>query len=353
MRLVLRPSSGRLSDVHDLAMLDLDGVVYVGPAAVPGAAEHLAAARSAGQRIAFITNNASRSARVVAQHLTDLGVSATAGDVVTSAQAAARLVLDRWGPGAHVVCLGGEGLRGALLALGLVPVDVGDEAAAVVSGYGPEVRWSEITRAAIRIREGLPWVASNADGTFPTAEGLAPGHGVLVAMLSGFTGVSPVVAGKPERPLLDETVRRVGGERPLMVGDRLDTDIEGANRLGMASLLVLTGVTRLPELVAAGPELRPSHLAADLGGLTSIHRAPRRDPGPDGAWRLGVWSGRIRGGALRLERTGRSVDTLGADVDAEDGWRVAAMASWEHLDATGDVVDISGLHVPDPASLAR
>ena len=149
-----------------------------------------------------------------------------------------------------------------------MPVGAEDDAAAIVTGYGPEVLWRAIMRAAVRIRDGLPWVASNTDHTIPTAFGVAPGHGVQVADAARLHGrASRWWPGKPERPLLDETVRRVGGERPLMVGDRLDTDIEGARRTGVDSLLVLTGVTGLAELVAATPEERPTYLAADLAGL--------------------------------------------------------------------------------------
>ncbi len=335
---MLARSPEPLTAAYDLAMLDLDGVVYVGDHAVPGAADHLAAARAAGQRVAFITNNAARPPEVVAAHLTELGVAAERDDVVTSAQAAAGLLLSRFGAGARILCLGGDGLREALLEAGLVPIDPadendGDDATAVASGYGPEVRWREIMRAAVRIRDGLPWVASNTDGTIPTAFGVAPGHGVLVETISRFTGVVPDVAGKPRRPLLDETVRRVGGSRPLMVGDRLDTDIEGAHEAGVDSLLVLTGVTTLRELVAARPEERPTYVAADLGGLLTAH--PQVVADPDGV-RLDGWRARVADGRL-------AVDGDGAE---DDWWRAAAVASWDHLDRTGAVADITAVRIP-------
>jgi glycerol 3-phosphatase-2 len=331
---VLGTSKEPLSQSYDLAMLDLDGVVYIGGDAVPGAADHLAGAREAGMRLAFITNNAARTPEKVAAHLRDLGVEAEATDVVTSAQAAARVLLDRFGEGARVVCLGSEGLAQALASAGLVPVDVEeDSAVAVATGYGPEVRWSAIMRAAVRIRDGLPWVASNTDQTIPTTFGVAPGHGVQVAMLRDFTGVEPVVAGKPERPLLDETVRRVGGERPVMVGDRLDTDIEGARRIGLDSLLVLTGVTGLAELVAAAQEVRPTYVASDLEGLLQPHPAPELSDGGHG---LDGWRGRVEDGRLVIE----------GDGSVDDWWRVAAATGWAHLDATGEPVDLSAVTPP-------
>jgi glycerol 3-phosphatase-2 len=330
---VLGSSDEVLCEAYDLAMLDLDGVVYVGGAAVSGAPDHLASARDAGMRLAFITNNASRPPGVVAAHLSELGVQADAADVVTSAQAAARVLVDRFGSGARVVCLGAEGLEEALREDGLTAVGVDDDAVAIVTGYGLDVLWSDIMRAAVRIRDGLPWVASNTDMTFPAAFGVAPGHGVQVEMLRSFTSVEPVVAGKPERPLLDETVRRVGGRRPLMVGDRLDTDIEGAHRAGYDSLLVLTGVTGLEDLVAATQELRPTYVAPDLTGLLEPHRAPTGD---GAAVVLGGWSGVVEDGRLAVSGSG----------EPGDWWRVVATAAWRHLDASGDPVDLSGVEAP-------
>lgn len=329
----LGSSTEPLDRAHDLAMLDLDGVVYVGPEAVPGAPEHLAKARAEGMRIAFITNNASRPPAAVAEQLTGLGVDASPDDVVTSAQAAARVLGDRLGPGARVVVLGGAGLVEAVAEAGLERVAVEDDADAVVTGYGPDVLWGQIMRAAVRIRDGLWWVASNTDATFPTTFGSAPGHGVLVETLRRFTGVEPVVAGKPSRPLLDETMRRCGGDHPLMVGDRLDTDIEGARAAEVDSLLVLTGVTGLAELVAAEPRLRPTYVAADLAGLATAHAAPEATPGEVS---LGGWTARVTGGALEVD----------GDGGVDDWWRVVAVAGWRHLDADGAAADHSGLTPP-------
>lgn len=368
---MLRSASRPLCEEHDLAMLDLDGVVYIGGAAVPGAPEAVAAARGRGQRVAFITNNASRTPETVARHLEELGVEASPGDVVTSAQAAARLLADRLGPGATVACLGAAGLVEALGEVGLRPVPVdgaeADRAGALVTGFAPDARWSEVMRAAVRIRDGLPWVATNTDLTFPAAYGVAPGHGVQVDMIRRFSGVDPVVAGKPARPLLDETVRRVGGERPLMVGDRLDTDIEGAHRAGLPSLLVLTGVTGLDDLVQARPELRPSYLAPDLAGLLVAHPAPARTARDGGsAWRCGRWAATVHDGRLQVgaddpgDRAAEAApspqndtadDTVADTVadtaaDTADWWRAAVAAAWDHLDSTGQPADLTDVVPP-------
>ncbi|GGR52684.1 HAD superfamily hydrolase (TIGR01450 family) [Nocardioides luteus] len=329
----LKGSDQALASAHDVAMLDLDGVVYIGRAAVPRAPESLAAAREAGLRLAFITNNAARPPQKVAANIRDLEIEATAEDVVTSAQAAARVLAERLEPGAKVVNLGAAGLSEPLEAAGLVPVAVDEDAEAIVTGYNPELLWKDILRAAVRIKDGLFWVASNTDMTFPAAYGIAPGHGVLVDTLRRFANVEPVVAGKPSKPLLEETIRRTGAEHPLMVGDRLDTDIEGGRNMGIDTLLVLTGVTGLEEIVAAEPERRPTYISSDLGGLLETHQAPESD---GTTARLGGWTAEVRDGELQVSGDGAT----------DDWWRVVATSAWAHVDATGSVVSIGALAAP-------
>jgi len=201
---VLRASTAALCADYDLAMLDLDGVVYVGREAVPGAAQAVAEARLRGMHVAFVTNNAARPPAEVARHLRELGVPADEHDVVTSAQAAAGLAAAQLPAGARVLALAGPGVAVALDEAGLVPVhDADDDPVAVVTGYGPELTWRQIMRGAALIREGLPWVACNEDLTIPTDFGIGPGHGELVDLLRRFSGAVPLVAGKPQRPLLD------------------------------------------------------------------------------------------------------------------------------------------------------
>ncbi|MGI8888718.1 MAG: HAD-IIA family hydrolase, partial [Nocardioidaceae bacterium] len=231
-------SSGPLVDVYDCAMFDLDGVVYVGPRVIDGVPDRLRQARKRNLTVAFVTNNASRTAEQVAQHLRDLGVEAAASDVVTSAQAAASEVAARVPSGERVLVIGGEGLEEALRERDFVPVlagadipepDQSDASApmAVVQGFAPSVSWRQLAHGAAVISSGALWVASNLDLTIPTAYGISPGNGTLVNAVAAAVGRRPdVVAGKPFRPLFDETVRRVSAGRPLVVGDRLDTDIE-------------------------------------------------------------------------------------------------------------------------------
>jgi glycerol 3-phosphatase-2 len=315
---------------YDVALLDLDGVVYVGAHAVAGAPEHLAAARAAGMHLAFVTNNASRPPAAVADHLTELGIAAASNEVVTSAQAASRMLAGMLAAGAKVFVIGGLGLFEALEAEGLVPVQaIAQDPVAVVSGYHPDLPWRTVIEGAILVRRGLPWVASNTDRTVPTMHGPGPGNGVLVAAVAGFAERTPVVAGKPEPPLFLETIRRVGGEQPLVVGDRLDTDIEGAVRAGYDSLLVMTGVTGLRELVAIPAGLRPTYVAPDLAGLASPHGVPE-------AGALGGWRARVEAGSLRVEGQG----------SLDDWWRVVAAVAWEHLDHAGRPVAVDPDRAP-------
>jgi glycerol 3-phosphatase-2 len=262
-----------LIEGYDAALFDLDGVVYLGPVAVPRAAEGIAELRRRGVHVGFVTNNAARPPRVVAEHLTELGIPATADDVVTSAQAAAHLILDRFGTGATVLAVGGEGVLDALAESGLSAVRSADEdPVAVIQGFGFELAWQELNEAAIAINRGVHWVATNDDPTRPTDRGLVPGNGAAVAAVQLAVAARPEVAGKPYRPLMDDTVRRLGARRPIFVGDRLDTDIAGARNAGLDSLLVLSGSHGPRDLLAAPPGSRPTHLGQDL---TALLQPPR------------------------------------------------------------------------------
>jgi HAD superfamily hydrolase (TIGR01450 family) len=332
---VADPRGQTLEESYDLVMFDLDGVVYVDGRAVPGAARAIASSRESGARVAFLTNNAARSSAQVAAHLRELGIDAAADDVVTSSQASARLLRARHGAGAPIAVLGADGLLEALREQELEPVDIDvDRAVAIVSGYAPEVRWRHIMQAAVRIRNGLPWVASNTDPTLPTGAGPAPGHGALVKMISEFAGVTPVVAGKPEKPLFDETLRRVGGRRPLMVGDSLHTDIAGAHNAGTDSLLVLTGVTGLAELAQARAGQRPTWIGHDLSTLTrpGVRAEPKR-----ASWSAEAWEAHIVDGRLTVEGSGSS----------DAWWACVGAALWSHLDDSGEPAETAGVVAPD------
>lgn len=258
--------SPALIDSYDAALFDLDGVVYLGPVAIPGAAEGLTELRARGVPVAFVTNNAARSPDAVAMHLTELGVVATAQDVVTSAQAGARLLSELVEPGAPVLVIGTEALAGEVAAVGLVPTGSVDPLpAAVIQGYHPGLPWELIDKGAYAIQQGAHWIGTNTDSTRPTVHGLVPGAGAQICALRAAVQIDPQIAGKPYSPLLRETVRRLQAARPIFVGDRIDTDIDGAAGLGMDSLLVFTGANGKRDLVAA--RNRPTHIGWDLGAL--------------------------------------------------------------------------------------
>lgn len=319
MRTRLEPAARPLARLYDVALLDLDGVVYVGPAAVPGARDHLLAAQAEGMRLAYVTNNASRTPDVVAEHLRSLGMPARDTDVVTSAQAAARVLADLVPDGSRVLVVGGAGLYAALTERSLVPVSSAeDDPVAVVQGFSPDIGWALLAEGAYALERGLPWVASNTDLTIPTPRGRAPGNGTLVEVLRRASGREPVVAGKPEPPMHAEAVARTAARRPLVVGDRLDTDIEGANRADVPSLLVLSGVTDAADVVLATEPFRPAYLAHDLGGL----HAPHPDTATDADVAVcGGFHARVEAGELLVSGDG---------ADRLDAVRAACAAAWRY-----------------------
>ena len=305
-----RGSTEPLDTAYDVALLDLDGTVYLGGAAIPGAAEALRKAAAAGMRLAYVTNNAFRTPAAIAELLTSFGIPAAPQDVVTSAQAAARMLAERLPAGAPVLVVGGSGLRMAVRERGLRPVSTAaDRPQAVVEGYSPDVSYSILAEGGLAVAAGALFVASNGDLTLPSRRGRQPGNGSLIQVIATATGVRPMVAGKPEPPLHHESVLRTGAERPLVVGDRLDTDIEGARRVGADSLLVLTGVTSPAEAILAPPAQRPCYLAEDLAGLLEPHPEVTSQ---NGTYRCNRWTARLDGDRLELTGGGERIDGLRA-----------------------------------------
>jgi glycerol 3-phosphatase-2 len=315
-----RGSAESLDSVYDVALLDLDGTVYLAGAAISGAAEALRKAAAAGMRLAYVTNNASRTPAAIAALLSGFGVAASPQDVVTSAQAAARMLADRLPAGASVLVVGGSGLRVALRERGLRPVSTAaDRPRAVVQGYSPDITYSLLEQGGLAVAAGALFVASNADLTLPTARGRQPGNGSFIQVIATATGVRPLVAGKPEPPLQHESVLRTEARRPLVVGDRLDTDIEGAHRVSLDSMLVLTGVTSPAEAILAPPSQRATYLAEDLTGLLEPHPEVT---GQDGTFSCGGWTAWLDGDRLELTGGGQRID----------GLRAACAAAWAESD---------------------
>lgn len=267
-----KPAATPLEGI-DVVLTDLDGVVYAGPGALPHAVDSLNRAAGEGRRLGYITNNASRTDASVAEHLTSLGLRVAPDDVVTSPQAAMRLLRDLVPAGSTLLVVGGEGLVVEVEKAGFVVTrSAEDSPAAVVQGFAPEVGWKQLAEAAYALATpledgGIPWVATNTDWTIPQARGIAPGNGTLVSAVHTAVGRLATVAGKPERPIFDVAVARTGAKAPLFIGDRLDTDIQGARTAGMPSVLVLTGIDRPKQVLAAPPNQRPDFIVADLREL--------------------------------------------------------------------------------------
>lgn len=326
---------------YDVALLDLDGVVYVGDHAVPHAVSAIEAGKAQGMRAAYVTNNASRTPAEIAGHLTRLGLTVDPSDVVTSAQAGAHALqgllrdrghLDGHGCGGPVLAVGGPGVTAALEERGLVATrSAEDEPIAVLQGFGREISWPDLLEASIAVGRGVPWVATNPDTSIPTPRGRAPGNGAFVHAVALATGRTPdIIAGKPHQPLIAESLERTGAQRALMIGDRLDTDIEAGTNAGLASLLVMTGVTDVVDVVNAQQARRPRLISLDLRALTREFPDMERSDGF--RWRCGDAQVSLDEGELVVEG---GVASLDDDYAWSCLMRCAAEAAWAWSDEVG------------------
>ncbi len=329
MRRGTKSVSGRMPlDGVSLLLADLDGVVYRGSAAIPHAVESIN--RTAEHcRVGYITNNASRTAESVAEHLRGLGLTVRTDEVVTSAQAAVALLRGLVPAGATVLVVGGEGLSSEVVKAGFVVTDSADDApAAVIQGFSPSVGWNQLAEASFALAldqhgAGIPWVATNTDWTIPVARGIAPGNGTLVSAVHSAVGRLPVVAGKPEVAIFREAVDRFGTADALFLGDRLDTDILGANRAGLASALVLTGIDRAKQVLAADQGSRPRYIFDDLRQL--------HEPYPEIVTEVERGSGAtsVRAGNSIVRMNGTVVSVAAPGDRQIDLLRAGAAAIWD------------------------
>lgn len=309
-------TAGRLIDGYDGVLADLDGVVYAGPHAIDGARDALERLAGEGKSLAYVTNNASRSSEQVAAHLRQLGAPATADQVFGSAQAGAELLAGQVAAGSTVLVVGSETLADAVRAQGLAVVASADDGPdAVIQGFAPTVGWKDLAEAAYAVAAGATWVATNTDMSIPQERGIAPGNGTLVAAVAAATGKSPSIAGKPGAVLFETAARHSGVDRALVIGDRLDTDILGGNRAGMATALVLTGVDTVRTALAAHVGERPVYLIGSLADLYEEYPAITVE---DGTYAC-------RGATARV--TGSMVTVSGREDDL-DSWRAACAAWW-------------------------
>lgn len=278
---------------HDALLLDLDGTVWEGGRAVAGAVE---AINGSGVPAVYITNNAMRSPESVAEKLQAIGLNAGAADVVTAAQAAIEMAAEHLQAGDAVYVIGTASFRDLVAAAGYRVVDsAAEQPKAVLQGLDPEAGWAELSEAALAIRNGASYFVSNLDTTLPSERGLLVGNGSMVAAVVSATEVTPTSAGKPQPAMFLTAARRLNSQRPLVVGDRLDTDIEGGNAAGMPSLHVLTGVSGHIALLEAPKELRPTYVAEDLGALRE--EAATLRPGAQGGF-----TARVDGNDILLDR---------------------------------------------------
>jgi glycerol-1-phosphatase len=311
-------------DGIDLVLADLDGVIYTGKDPIAHAVDSMNAA-SKRARIGYITNNASRTAASVADHLTGFGLTVAEDDVVTSPQAAVKMLTGLVPAGSTILVVGGAGLTDVVERAGFTVTDsAGDAPAAVVQGFAPEVGWKQLAEASYALARdadgnGIPWVATNTDWTIPQERGIAPGNGTLVSAVHSAVGFLPVVAGKPEVAIFDEAVQRFGASAPLFIGDRLDTDILGANRAGIPSVMVLTGIDGAKQVIAAAPDSRPIFLLEDLRGLAEPYPQVLQGTDHDGSivTRVGDATVRRRDTVLTVEDAGdRKINLIRAGAAA-------------------------------------
>lgn len=309
-------------DGVDVVLADLDGVVYAGPGALPFAVDSLNRVAE-NRRVGYITNNASRTDESVAEHLTSLGLDVSAEDVVTSPQAAMRLLASIVPAPATLLIVGGEGLVVEAEKAGYrVTRSADDSPDAVVQGFAPEVAWTDLAEAAFALKlpeeeGGIPWIATNSDWTIPRERGVAPGNGTLVSAVHTAVGRLATVAGKPEVPIFEEAIARFDATKTLFIGDRLDTDILGAARVGIDSVLVLTGIDRPKHVLAAPEGSRPTYIVSDLREL--------HEPYPQTDRKDGVVT--VNGASVRV--VGGDVEILSAGSRQIDLVRAGATAIWE------------------------
>lgn len=262
-----RGGPAALMDRYDALLLDLDGVVYRGDQPVPAALEILPEARRRGLAILFLTNNSARTPAQVARKLNGLGVDAEPRDVLTSAVATGALLLRENLAGRTAFVIGEAGIREALEQAGVRLLEgEPDRADLVVVGWDRGVDYAKLRTASLLVERGARLVATNADASYPAPDGLWPGAGAILSAVTTTTGAEPLVVGKPGRPMFEAAAEATGAASPLMVGDRLDTDIGGAAVMGWDSLLVFSGAAQPADLLRSS--VLPTYVAADVSVLS-------------------------------------------------------------------------------------
>jgi HAD superfamily hydrolase (TIGR01450 family) len=261
----------------DVLLADLDGVVYEGTRAISGAPEAISELSKAGVSIGYVTNNSSRRPEAIAEQLAGFGVIVSPEDIIGSGKTGVELLATLIPAGSKVLVVGGEGLRARVLEGGFeIAASSEDKPAGVIQGFAPDVSWKDLAEAAYSIQNGAKWVATNQDWTLPQEKGMAPGNGTLVSAVHTAVGELPLVAGKPEAAIFNSAVKHFQAKSPLFIGDRIDTDITGANRAGIASVLVMTGVSTRKEVLGIKAEGRPNFIIGSMAELLKPYDEPKK-----------------------------------------------------------------------------
>lgn len=340
-----------LIERFDAILSDLDGVVYAGAGAIPGAPEALQGCVERGLKVAFITNNASRSPQQVAEHLQELGAPATSDTVFGSADAGVQLLVDEVNKrgmnhqeAGTVLIAGSSYLEQQVKAAGFVTLrakdaDGHESYGAVIQGFDPTLSWADLAHASYAINRGALWVATNTDFTIPRAEGIAPGNGALVNAVAMATKQRPVVAGKPEPVMFQQAAQALRAKTPVVVGDRLDTDIRGGNAAQIPTVLVLTGIDTVTTALGAITTERPTYIINVLHEFFDPYEAPLKGGHVDeNSWTCGPWTATFDASSDTITLTGGSQDSGSTDVRA---WRAACAAYW------AAVPNQQEMHVPE------
>jgi HAD superfamily hydrolase (TIGR01450 family) len=316
-------------DGIDVLLADLDGVLYQGARAIPHAVAALTKA-SQKARLGYVTNNASRTPAQVAEQISGYGLRAEPDDVVTSPQSAVRVLARLVDKGSAVLVVGGLGLTSEVERAGFrVVTTAAENPSAVIQGFAPHVGWEHLAQASFALQkdENLPWIATNTDWTIPVEGGVAPGNGALVSAVHLAVGRLATFAGKPEKEIFDVALERFTPRQgALMIGDRLDTDILGANRAGMSSALVLTGIDSAKSLLASGHSMRPTFVLEDLRQLHKPYPETIRSTDAQGIHTVEVGKAVVRrkDHVIRVARAGRSIDLVraGAAIIHDSGLKI-------------------------------
>ncbi len=229
-------------------VMDMDGVVWRGDELLPGASALFNVLKQRGLPFAAATNNSAKSPTDYVHKLAHMGIEGIREDqVLTSGRVTISYLIKHYPPGTPVYVVGGDGLRQMVVRAGF---DLSESARVVVVGVDFDLTYNKLKRATLLIRGGADFIGTNGDKTFPMPDGLVPGAGSIIAAIETATAQPPLMMGKPNRPMFDAALELLGtpAANTLMIGDRMDTDIDGAITAGLQTALVLTGVTTRAEL---------------------------------------------------------------------------------------------------------